>query len=42
MGQKQPYAWKSGWKRLRQVAADRMDIWILETESKAWKLWERT
>jgi hypothetical protein len=42
MGQRQPYAYKAGWKRLKQVAADRMDIWVLETESKAWRLWERT
>lgn len=42
MGQKQPYAWKAGWKRLRQMMMDRMDIWILEMESKAFRLWERT
>lgn len=41
MGQKQPYAWKAGWKRLQKIATDRMDLWILETESKAFKLWER-
>ena len=41
MGQKQPWAWKAGWRRFQKIATDRMDIWILEMESKAFKLWER-
>lgn len=41
MGSKQPYAWKAGWKQLSKLARDRMDIWILEMESKAFRLWER-
>ena len=41
MGQKQPWSWKAGWKRFSKIATDRMDIWILEMESKAWRLWER-
>ena len=41
MGQKQPYAWKAGWQRFQKIATDRMDLWILEMESKAFRLWLR-
>lgn len=37
----QPYTWRYGWKRLKKVAEDTMDAWILEMEHKAFRLWER-
>lgn len=37
----QPYTWRYGWKRLRTVAQDLMDEWILFMEQKAFRLWKR-
>lgn len=41
MGRKQPYTWRYGWRRLRKIMLDQMDLWILEMESKAFRLWNR-
>lgn len=37
----QPYTWRYGWQRLKKVAEDTMDEWIVRIERKAFRLWER-
>jgi hypothetical protein len=41
MGDKQPYTWRFGWKRLKAIMLDLMDAWIPDMEHKAYNLWIR-
>lgn len=41
MGAKQPYTWRTGWRKLRAIMVETLDQWIPEMEHRAFKLWNR-
>jgi len=41
MGKRQPFAWPYGWKRIKKIGEEQIDIFVVTLKNRAAELWGR-